>query len=44
MEAIIKSRELNLSVPTKAFLREWMGYSFDPHAPCYAALPKNIQR
>lgn len=44
METIIRSPDLNLSAPTKAFLREWMGYSFDPRSSCYAALPRNIQR
>jgi hypothetical protein len=44
MNDILKSPELNLTAADKRFLREWMGYSFDPRAPCYSALPHDIQR
>jgi hypothetical protein len=44
MNDIIKSPKLNLTANYRRFLREWIGYSFDPRSSCYLALPANIQR
>ena len=44
MNDILRSAQLNLIAADKRFLREWIGYSFDPRAPCHSALPHNIQR
>jgi hypothetical protein len=44
LDAVMKSPEIGLPASTRKFLREWIGYSFEPSTPCYAALPRNIQR